>query len=378
MEFYEIEGKALYRRFGIPTDTGVLYTPGADMSAVAYPCVVKAQVLSGHRGQAGGIKIAANPDELEKKSRDISALSIGGKPVAAIFVTPMLQIAREFYMGITLDRVDRCALMLFTASGGMDIETLAARSPEKLVRLDCTDGFDADAFRTAAEPQGLSAELLAQLVDIGEKLTRMYMELDATTVEINPLAELADGRLIAADSKLVIDDNALYRQGDYTMIPRISGTPEDISVREAAEAGLSYVELDPEGDIGLIAGGAGLGMLTVDTIRHYGGRTHNFLDLGGGVTADKTYAAMKLLLQNPRITAVLANIFGGINNCDIMSQGIVRAVREFGSGKRVVVKSRGHGQEAGWARFAEAGCLQVKYGTTDDAVKLLLGKEAIK
>ncbi|HBD86477.1 MAG TPA: succinyl-CoA synthetase [Clostridiales bacterium] len=378
MDFYEIEGKTQYKRFGIPTDVGALYTDDMDLAAVEYPCVVKAQVLAGHRGQAGGVKIARTPEQLADYARTISGLVISGRPVQAILIAPMVHITREFYMGITLDRVARQAVMLFTAFGGMDIEELAATSPEKLIRLDCTSGFDAAAFARAASVFGLDDAIMSQLLDIGSKLTTMYFELDATTAEINPLVVNEKGILTAIDSKLVIDDNALYRQGDYTLIPRKAIKSEDISAREAESAGLSYVELDPDGDVGLMAGGAGLGMLTVDTIGYYGGKPHNFLDLGGGVTAEKTYAAMELLLKNPSIKSILVNIFGGINNCDIMSQGIVAAMRDFGCGKRVVVKSRGHGQEEGWKRFEQAGCLQVKYGSTDDAVKLLLGKEGAK
>lgn len=375
MDYHEIEGKTQFQRFGIPTKIGFLLTGDTDPNTLEYPCVLKAQVLSGHRGQAGGVKFVKNPDELRTCAEAISHLVIRGKPVEAILVSPMLEITREFYMGITLDTVRKEAIMIFTAFGGMEIEELAAHAPEKLIRCNVTRGFDAADFREKARKFALDGKIMEQLTDIGAKLTRLFFELDATTAEINPLIVNGNGTLEAADAKLVIDDNALYRQGNYTLIPRHEAQVESEAVRRAEAAGLAYVELDPNGTIGLIAGGAGIGMATVDTIKFYGGRPFNFLDLGGGVTAEKTWAAMKLLLENPQIESILVNVFGGINNCEIMATGIVRAIAEAGNGKRIVVKSRGHGQEAGWHLFADAGCLQIRYGTTDDAVKLLLGKE---
>lgn len=375
MDFHEIEGKAQFERFGIPTKVGFLITDDTDARSIEFPCVLKAQVLSGKRGKAGGVKFPKNATELREYSAAISALIIGGKPVEAVMVSPMLEIAQEFYLGITLDTVNRQAVMLFTTYGGMDIEEIAETSPEKLMRYDVTCGFDARSFKESAGVFGLDDKLMSQILEIAEKLTKLFFELDATTVEINPLIVDGAGMLEAADSKLVIDDNALYRQGDYTLIPRRNEQVESEAVHKAEEAGLAYVELDTDGNIGLMAGGAGIGMATVDTIKFYGGRPFNFLDLGGGVTAEKTYAAMKLLLRNPKIEVILVNIFGGINNCETMAQGIVGAMRDCPQKKRVVVKSRGHGQEAGWKLFEEAGCLQTRYGTTDDAVKQLLGSE---
>ncbi|MEG1758445.1 MAG: ATP-grasp domain-containing protein [Oscillospiraceae bacterium] len=375
MDFHEIEGKTLFKRFGIPTEVGFLLTSEMNPDMFAYPCVVKAQVLAGHRGQAGGVKFAKTPDELKTHAENISKLTIGGKRVEAVMISPMLSIDKELYLGMVLDTVSKKVLMIFSPCGGMEIEELAIESPEKLVKFDCTEGFDGSAFRAAVAHFGLAEKMLISLESIAKKLADLYFALDATTVEINPLAVDAEGELFAADSKLVIDDNALFRQGDYTLIPRKTTASANLTELAAEEADLAYVELDPEGDIGLIAGGAGLGMATVDAIKYYGGRAHNFLDLGGGVTAEKTYAATKLLLENNKITAVIANVFGGINNCETMAQGIVAAMADCKTGKRVIVKSRGHGQENGWKLLKDAGCRMVKYGTTDDAVKLLLQEE---
>jgi len=291
-------------------------------------------------------------------------------------VSEKLSIAGEFYLGLTLDTKNRSLLMLFSPSGGMDIEEVAANSPEMLMRLDCTKGFDKAAFLEKSSPFSLEENILTQLCDIAEKLCSACFALDATTVEINPLALLADGRLMAIDAKVVIDDNALYRQQGHTILPRRESEKTEPE-KEAEAAGLTYVELDKNGSIGLIAGGAGIGMATVDTISHYGAGAYNFLDLGGGVTADKMYHAMHLLLNNPEVGSILVNVFGGINNCAVMAEGIERAYTEYGKEKPVVIKSRGFNQEDGWKIYEKLGFKQVKFGTTDEAVKLLL-EEAVK
>ncbi len=371
MDLYEIEGKALLRRFDIPCDFGRLYDENADVDSYPYPCVVKGQILSGKRGKAGAVKFADNPEELKSAAESIMQISISGKPMSAVMVSKKLSIKREFYLGLTLDTKNRALLLLFSPCGGMDIEEIAANSPEKLLRIDCTHGFDRASFERGIAGFALEADMAAKLTDIAEKLTRACFELDATTIEINPLAVIDNGELIAVDSKVVIDDNALYRQENYIIIPRAEVSLTG-AAREAEEAGLVYVELDENGSIGLIAGGAGIGMATVDTISYYGGHAYNFLDLGGGVTAEKMYHAMHLLLKNPQVKQVLVNVFGGINNCAVMAEGIERACLEVKSDKPIIVKSRGFNQEEGWAVYERLGFRQVKYGTTDEAVKLLL------
>lgn len=374
MDLYEIEGKVQFRHFDIPTDDGFLYNPEDDLSQYPFPCVVKGQILSGKRGKAGAVQFAQNPQQLRSVAEKIMAIQINGKSMAGIMVSKKFSIQEEYYLGLTLDTKDKCMLMLFTPYGGMDIEQLAATSPEKLLRFDCTDGFEREHFLNALDVFPMAEDIRTQVADIAEKLTRACFALDATTIEINPLALLEDRSLIAVDAKIVLDDNALYRQKDYQILPRIQKQPT-AAEQEAAVAGLTYVELDSSGDIGLIAGGAGIGMATVDTIAFYGGKAHNFLDLGGGVTAEKTYHAMHLLLNNPKVHKILVNVFGGINNCAVMAQGIQKAWVESGSHKRVVVKSRGFNQEEGWAIYQELGFGQVRYGTTDEAVKLLLDKD---
>ena len=320
---------------------------------------------------AWAVKVVKTPEELLDVKKKIEKISINGKHMEGVISTGFLPIAEEYYLGLTLDVKSRALVMLFTPFGGMDIEELAANSPEKLLRFDCTGGFDEEAFRKETAEFGLGKERMDKLVQIADKLTDACFELDATTVEINPLAVLENGSMVAIDCKLVIDDNSLYRQGDYKILPRTfqQKTHQEL---EAQEYDLTYVELDSEGDIGTMAGGAGIGMATMDTIRHYGGRVNNFLDLGGGVTAEKTYQAMKILLQNEKTNYVFVNIFGGINNCADMAEGITRAYTELESTKSVVVKSRGFNQEQGWELYEKLGFAQTKYGTTDEAAQKLL------
>lgn len=376
MDYLEIEGKAQLKRFGIPVNDSILLTGDKIPADVPYPCVLKGQILAGKRGKAGAVRVVKSEEELREVKKIIEGITINGKTMEGVIACGFLPIAEEYYLGMTLDVKNRAMIMLFTPYGGMDIEELAATSPEKLLRFDCTERFDREAFCKAAAMFEMSEERLMKVAEIAEKLCRACFELDATTLEINPLAVLKDGSLLAIDAKLVIDNNGLYRQGDYVILPRTS-QKKSAQELDAEEHDLTYVELDADGDIGTMAGGAGIGMATMDTIRHYGGRVNNFLDLGGGVTSEKTYQAMRILLQNEKTDYIFVNVFGGINNCADMAEGIARAYREFDGEKKVVVKSRGFNQEQGWEIYEKLGFAQTKYGTTDEAVKKLLGiKEA--
>lgn len=370
MDLYEAEGKQILLDAGIPTDVGVLIDEETDLSALPYPCVVKAQVLSGKRGKAGGIQFAHDPVELKRHYEHISQMTIQDRPVCGVLVTPMADIAEEHYIGLTIDRRAKCIVLIYSPCGGMDIEAVAEDHPEQLVSLPILDAFPDEDFQAALIQCGLDAGARESLLRTARLLYDAFLRLDATTIEINPYARLKDGSFTAVDAKVVIDDNALYRQEDYALLPRASG--ESANQREAAEHGLSYVDLDSEGGIGLIAGGAGIGMATVDSVKFYGASPYNFMDLGGGVTEEKMYHAVRLLLKDQRVDSVLINIFGGINNCETMAKGICRALRAYGLDKPVVVKSRGFSQEAGWAMYDELGLPQIRFGTTDDAVKLLL------
>lgn len=372
MDLYEVEGKRLFSRFGIPADSGLLWMEDSSVEAVGFPCVVKAQALSGKRGKAGAVRFADTREELLSAVEQVRTASINGQRAQAVYVAPRVDIRQEHYLGVTLDPAKKRLLLIYSPEGGMDIEELAASRPETLLRIPLTGELDRQAFACRLREMGLDETEAASVADIAERMVRMFWSVDATTVEINPLAQLKDGSFLAIDAKVVLDDNALFRQEDYTLIPRKTC----LTSREQAarEHGLAYVELDRDGNIGLIAGGAGIGMATVDTICFYGGKPFNFLDLGGGVTAEKTYHAMKLLLDVPQLDGILVNVFGGGNHCGVMAQGIARAIEESGTDKKIVVKSRGFFQEEGWHIYDRLDVGQIHYGTTDDAVKLLLDR----
>jgi succinyl-CoA synthetase beta subunit len=234
------------------------------------------------------------------------------------------------------------------------------------------EAIDARELTEAVTNFGVKKEIAVQVAQTAQKLLALFLEKDLTTAEINPLAELMGNTLIAADAKVVIDDNALYRQNIPLLLPR--GEDKSPAALAAEEAGLAYVRLDKDGDIGIIAGGAGIGMNTVDTVYYYGGKPFNFMDLGGGVTREKTCSALSLLLADKRVKGVICNVFGGINNCLTMAEGFRDAIHSVQSDAVVVVKSRGFSQEEGWRIYDELGLGQVRYGTTDDAVKRLMAQ----
>jgi succinyl-CoA synthetase beta subunit len=370
MNFYEIEGKKLLNEAGILADVGVLFDEHTDVNTIQFPCVVKAQALSGKRGKAGGIKFAKNANELSEHYDFIKKMEINGIPVKAVLATPMRSIKKEYYLGYTIDCTQECIVMLFSPNGGMDIEEVAKETPEQLLKLPIGAAFDEAELLVKLRGFSLPEGKNRQICDIAAKLYNLFVRLDAVTIEINPLAELEDGALMALDAKVVLDDNALYRQGDYVLIDRFEQVSQ--AQKKAIECDLIYVELERGGNIGVIAGGAGIGMATVDAIRSFGGKPFNFLDLGGGVSRDKTYQAARILLDHDEVDAILINVFGGINNCLTMADGICAAILDSKKEKLVVVKSRGFSQEEGWALYDQMGLAQIRYGTTDDAVKLLL------
>lgn len=373
MDFLEIEGKLQLKRFGILVNDHIEINEGTDLEALTYPCVLKGQILSGKRGKHGAVKVVKSARECQEVLEDIKAIRINDLPMEGVISCGFLPIAQEYYLGMTLDATTRRMLLLFTPFGGMDIEELAEKEPEKLLKIDCTHGFDEVSFLKEVASFNLPLERVEQVKEIAIKLVTACFALDATTIEINPLAVLEDGTLMAIDAKLSIDDNGMYRQGDYILLPRTVETKSAQEI-EAEKYDLTYIEVDKTGNIGTMAGGAGIGMATMDTIKYYGGKTNNFLDLGGGVTAEKTYQAMKILLLNEQTQYIFINVFGGINNCADMAEGIAKAYRELNSSKKVVVKSRGFNQEQGWKIYEELGFVQTKYGTTDEAVQLLLAQ----
>lgn len=373
LDFFEIEGKKIMGQYGIPVDDEILYSQTERLHEITYPCVVKAQVLTGKRGKAGGILFAKNPGQMEEAVEKIKKLSIYGQTPTDILIAPQLEIKQEHYLGLTLDRTRKEVLLLYSPYGGMDIEELAEEAPEKIAKLCISNTLNVDVWEKYTQKFCLPEKESGEIYAIASKLISMFYSVDAMTLEINPLVKTKDNRFVAADAKLVVDDNSLYRQKDLAFLPRMK--KENAREEYACEHNLAYVELEKHGAIGVIAGGAGIGMATVDSVKYYGKNPYNFLDLGGGVTAEKTYYALDMLLRIPEIEGILVNVFGGINNCLTMAEGIVKAYREAlqrGTDKKLVVKSRGFNQEDGWSLYNELNIPQIRYGTTDDAVKKLI------
>lgn len=324
MNFEEHAAKPLLGRAGIPVPRGQLCTSpeeAARAAAAIGRCVIKAQVPTGKRGKAGGIKLAATPGEAEEAARAILQLTIGGYPVRKVLVEEQARIGREFYAAVLNDSASRGPLVLFSAEGGMDIEEIAATKPHALLRypVDIATGFDRDAAAAllrSASP-GNAAD---QLADILARLYQVYRSNDAELVEINPLAELADGRVVALDCKLVLDDAALSRQPELAK----QGAPEQLTELERCgrAIGLRYIELD--GAVGVLANGAGLTMTTMDAIRHFGGKPANFLEIGGEAYTQAT-PALELVLANPRVRSLVVNFCGAFARTDVMADGVVKA-----------------------------------------------------
>ncbi len=359
MKLQEFQSKRIFGQFGIPVPLGDVATTPAEARAIAEriggPVVVKSQVLVGGRGKAGGIKVARTPEEAEQVAGRILGMNIKGLTVKKVLVDPAADIRRELYLGMTLDRARRRVVVMASSEGGVDIEEVAAKTPEKIlvVAVDPCLGLKEYQARDLAMGIALPKEQMGKFAQICQGLYDCYMACDASLAEINPLALLGDGSLKALDGKMVLDDSALFRHADLTaMRDEDEETPEE---RDARLFGLSYVKLD--GEIGCMVNGAGLAMATMDIIKHFGGSPANFLDVGGGAKADKVAAALRIILTDPNVKAVLFNIFGGITRCDEVARGILQALEEVPTRVPMVVRLVGTNYEEGRALLAEAQML---------------------
>jgi succinyl-CoA synthetase beta subunit len=349
VDLYEYQGKELFRRFGIPVSEGRLATTPAEARAAAEELggavVVKAQVLTGGRGKAGGIKLADGPDDAEDKARQILGLDIRGHVVEQLWIERSSDIAAEHYLSVTLDRGEKKPLLMFTREGGVEIEQVAAEKPEALVRVhvDPLAGYDTSVGRTLV---GDDEQTLA----IVERLYRCFTESDATLCEINPLIVTPAGAVHALDAKVTIDDSALFRH------PDIAGW-RDTSAADPLEAlarekGVTYVKLD--GSVGILGNGAGLSMATVDVVVVAGGRPANFCDLGGGGSAEGVVDALDVITRDPQVRSILFNIFGGITRGDEVARGILAALDRVGVSVPIVVRLDGTNAEEGRRILVEA------------------------
>ena len=333
MDLYEYQAKHLFDSHGVPVTAGeVCATPDAAHEAarkIGSAVVVKAQVKTGGRGKAGGVKLAATPDEAQARADDILGLDIKGHVVRRVLVTEATDIAEEYYVSFLLDRANRAFLAMASVEGGVDIEEVAATRPDALalVRIDAIEGVDETAAARIVEQAGFPAHIRDQVTAILVDLWQVMVKEDATLVEVNPLVLSADGRVLALDGKVTLDDNAHYRHASHADLVDKDDT-DPIELR-AKEFDLNYVKLD--GEVGIIGNGAGLVMSTLDVVAYageeFGGvRPANFLDIGGGASAEVMSNGLDIVLNDPDVRAVFVNVFGGITSCDAVANGIVQAV----------------------------------------------------
>lgn len=356
MKLHEYQSKFRFADFGIPIPRGKLATTSDDAFRIAKeiggPVVVKAQVLVGGRGKAGGIKLAKTPEEARQVATEILGMDLKGLTVNKVLIDPAVEIQTEIYLGVTTDRTARKPVLIASAEGGVEIEQVAADTPEKIVRqhVDAILGVREYQARNLALEIGLSREHWKAFTQIAQGLFRCYMESDASLAEINPLIVTGDGELLAIDGKMVIDDNALFRRPKLAEMRDLD--EEEPAETQARQAGLSYVKLD--GEIGCMVNGAGLAMATMDMTKLFGGSPANFLDIGGGAQADKVAAALRIILADPNVKSVLFNIFGGITRGDEVARGILAALDEVKTDVPMVVRLVGTNAEEGRALLAEA------------------------
>ena len=364
MNLHEYQSKGIFAQYGIPVPSGKVAATPAEAKAIAQELggrvVVKSQVLLGGRGKAGGIKLAKSADEAEQLAGQILAMHIKGLPVRKVLIDPAADIQTEIYLGITNDRAARKPVLMASAAGGVEIEEVARVTPEKIIRthIDPLMGLRDYQARDVAIGMDLPREQWGQFIHIARKLWEVYRDNDATLAEINPLVITGEGKLVALDGKMSIDDNALAVGRHPELEAMRDLDVEEASEIEAKKHDLSYIKLD--GNIGCMVNGAGLAMTTMDVIKLYGGSPANFLDIGGGAGPNKVAAAFRIILKEPNIKAILINIFGGITRCDDVARGILTAMEEVGVHVPMVVRLVGTNAKEGRELLANA-----KMGTAE-------------
>ena len=375
MNLHEYQGKELFRAAGLPVPPGEVAATAEEALAIGrrlgYPVVVKAQVLIGGRGKAGGVKVVGSDADLEREARRILGMSIRGFTVHKVLVTPSADIEREYYAGVVLDRKGSCPLLMVSPAGGIDIEEVARTTPEKILRTP-VDLRGLPAYRARAVARFLDGRpaVQKQLAAVLTKLVRLYHDQDASLAEINPLVVTRKGEVLALDAKFVIDDNALDRHPAIAVLRDV--TAEDPGEAEARENGLSYVRLD--GTIGCVVNGAGLAMATMDLIQFHGGKPANFLDIGGSSNPDKVTAAMNILIRDTRVRAVLFNIFGGITRCDDVARGLLTALDKIGTRLPIVIRLTGTNEREARQLLEARGMTALS--DMDDAVRAVIARAA--
>ena len=327
MNLFEYQGKDLYKKYSITTPKSIFINSISDLTenhGLSFPLVVKAQVQVGGRGKAGGIKVAKNHQELEEHIDAILGMDIKGHKVESLLIEEASEIISEYYISFTLDRSEKKYLMMLSSKGGMDIEEVAANSPDDLIKIHISPslGLESNVITQAIKDANLNPDYIDELHEIISKLYKLFTEGDCDLVEVNPLAITNQG-VSALDSKVSLDMNAIYRQDDFKKYEEEIPIPE--SEKFAKSKGLNFIKLD--GSVGIIGNGAGLVMSTLDVVAEHGGKAANFCDIGGGAKAETVTAALEVLESEEEVTSVLINIFGGITRCDLVAEGIVEATK---------------------------------------------------
>ncbi len=369
MKIHEYQAKELFRAAGIPVPAGeVVTTPEAAYEAakkIGQPTVVKAQVLVGGRGKAGGVKLAKDADEAKKHADSILGMDIKGLTVEKVLVTEAVDIASEIYVGVIMDRTKQTPLIMASAEGGVEIEVTAKENPEAIHRFNVDPVYGLMSFqaRDLASKLHPDFKVARQIGSILEKLYQAYLDADSSLAEINPLIVTPEGKVIAIDAKVNVDDSALFRQPAIEEMRDVAA--EDPGEVTAREASLSFVKL--EGNVGCMVNGAGLAMATMDLVKNYGGEPANFLDIGGSSNPEKVIAAIEIILRDPNVKSIFINIFGGITRCDDVAKGLVAAFKQMDLKLPVVVRLTGTNEKLGREILSE---LNLPTATTmDDGVK---------
>jgi succinyl-CoA synthetase beta subunit len=386
MNIHEYQGKDIFRKYGIPVPKGIALTDPSGAKAAAQKLidetklevvVVKAQIHAGGRGKAGGVKVVKGADAAQAAANEIFGKTLvthqtgpEGKKVQRLLVEQGLAIDRELYLAVVLDRDARRLTIMASTEGGVEIEEVAAKSPEKILRatVDPAVGFMPYQGRQLAFGLGLTGDASKELGQILTAVEKLFMQEDCSQVEINPLVVTKDNHLVALDAKFNLEDNALFRHPEWQNLRDMS-EEKQVEV-EAKAAGLSYIQLD--GNIGCLVNGAGLAMATMDIIKHYGGEPANFLDVGGGATREAVTTAFKIILTSPDVKGIFVNIFGGIAQCDTIAAGVIAASKELGLTVPLVVRLEGTNVELGRKMLSESG-LKITPATTmgDGAQKIV-------
>jgi succinyl-CoA synthetase beta subunit len=379
MKIHEYQGKEILKQYGVAVPRGIACSSVDEAVAAAKSLggpvwVVKAQIHAGGRGKGGGVKLARSLDEVKAHASSILGMQLvthqtgpQGQKVRRLLIEEGADIRKELYVGLVVDRATQRVCLMASSEGGMDIEEVAAHTPEKIhkVYIDPSRGLtDAEADDIATKI-GVPAASLAQARTVLQGLYRAFWEKDASLTEINPLILTGDGRVVALDAKMNFDSNALFRHPEVLALRDLD--EEDPAEVEASKFDLSYIQLD--GDIGCLVNGAGLAMATMDTIKLFGGEPANFLDVGGGATAEKVTEAFKLMLRNPRLAAILVNIFGGIMRCDVIAEGVISASRAVQLKVPLVVRMKGTNEDLGKKMLKDSGLPIISADTMAEAAQ---------